>query len=170
MISYTHASIYSSALEEFVLKIHGQDGHDMFIQLGDFVTMKSWQVSLNQDLSIQHSNAKVFGRLFSSTSTSATIQHQAAMKYHSTIREEDSRQESQKSVVLDEGWEPPHFNKGRRRSKSLPLEGESDVGCSNTQPILSSLATSLSSTLSSNVSPGSSFYRKRSRTYNSETE
>lgn len=36
MISYSYASVYSAKPEEYVLKIHGQDVHDVFIQLGDF--------------------------------------------------------------------------------------------------------------------------------------
>lgn len=50
MLSYSHASIHSSMPEDYVLLIHGRNNYDAYIQLGDFVTMESWQACLNQDI------------------------------------------------------------------------------------------------------------------------
>ncbi|CEP09881.1 hypothetical protein [Parasitella parasitica] len=66
MIAYSHASVYNSTNEEgeeeFILKIHGQDKYDVYIQLGDFITMESWKACLNQDIMKQQEQEEYFFR------------------------------------------------------------------------------------------------------------
>ncbi|KAI9278718.1 hypothetical protein BDA99DRAFT_14361 [Phascolomyces articulosus] len=47
VMSYREATIYSAQLEEYVLKIHGQGIHDMYIQLPDLDALKIWETAFN---------------------------------------------------------------------------------------------------------------------------
>lgn len=117
MISYTHAAVYSSKPEEYVLKIHGQDKYDVYIQLGDFVTMESWQACLNQDImKLQERESMVFrkssndkSKKASSTSTESTLMRQTAVL--TTDQESEEEEAHDKEQVA--GYVPR-----RRRSKS----------------------------------------------------
>ncbi|KAI9264650.1 periplasmic binding protein-like I, partial [Helicostylum pulchrum] len=150
MISYTHASVYSSKPEEYVLKIHGQDVHDVFIQLGDFVTMESWQACLNQDIMKQQEMSRkvtITRRRMFSTSSSVTLKHNA--EQHPTIVEEDT------SDIQPSPHQVSFIR--RRRSKSHPsILSQSDNALHPLQ--LTSQSSSSCSILSSAT------YRKRRKT------
>ena len=60
MISYSHASVCNTEEDAFVLKIHGQDKYDVYIQLGDFITMESWKACLNQNIMKQQEKKEYF--------------------------------------------------------------------------------------------------------------
>ncbi|KAI8640132.1 hypothetical protein BD408DRAFT_445435 [Parasitella parasitica] len=74
MISYSHASVCNSINEEedFILKIHGQDKYDVYIQLGDFITMESWKACLNQDIMKQQEQEEYLFRKRPSSITTIT--------------------------------------------------------------------------------------------------
>lgn len=150
MISYTHASVYSSKPEEYVLKIHGQDVHDVFIQLGDFITMESWQACLNQDIMKQQEMSRkvtLTRRRMFSTSSSVTLKHNT--EEHPTIVEENT------SDILPSPHQVSFIR--RRRSKSHPsVLSQSDDALHPLQ--LTSQSSSSCSILSS------ASYRKRRKT------
>ncbi|KAG1121370.1 hypothetical protein G6F42_012496 [Rhizopus arrhizus] len=99
MISYTHASVYNSANpdENFILKIHGQDKYDVYIQLGDFITMESWKACLNQDIMKQQEQEEYIFRKRPSSTTITTSTSLSDTTCH-------------------------HRHRPRRRSKSQPLK------------------------------------------------
>lgn len=99
MISYTHASVYNSANpdENFILKIHGQDKYDVYIQLGDFITMESWKACLNQDIMKQQEQEEFIFRKRPSSTTITTSTSLSDTTCH-------------------------HRHRPRRRSKSQPLK------------------------------------------------
>jgi hypothetical protein len=47
-MSYHQASIYSAKLEDYVLKIHGQGWHDMYIQLPNLNALNTWEQCFSQ--------------------------------------------------------------------------------------------------------------------------
>lgn len=47
-MSYYQASIYSSKPEDYVLRIHGQGWHDMYIQLPNLNALHTWEQCFNQ--------------------------------------------------------------------------------------------------------------------------
>jgi hypothetical protein len=149
MISYTHAAVYSSKPEEYVLKIHGQDKYDVYIQLGDFVTMESWQACLNQDImKLQERESIVFrkssndkSKKASSTSTESTLMRQTA------VLTPDQESEEEKTHAKEQ---VARYIPRRRRSKSdSRILLNSFVSCSAGQNNNTSFAT-----------------RKRSKTFN----
>ncbi|KAI8644802.1 hypothetical protein BD408DRAFT_430233, partial [Parasitella parasitica] len=48
VMSYQQASIFSAKLEDYVLKIHGQGWHDMYIQLPNVNALNTWEQCFNQ--------------------------------------------------------------------------------------------------------------------------
>jgi hypothetical protein len=176
MISYSHASVYSSKQEEYVLKIHGQNLYDIYIQLGDFITMESWQACLNQDImkqqqeierKITSSNTYSFA-----TSSSITLQQQTVHDITSEIgndgREENDDDDVQLSfnqvIVNNEDGNtsnfrqtitllsppPLHHYTRRRRSKSHPsILSKFNDGDENSKRLLQEQYPLLFSSLSS---------------------
>lgn len=106
MISYSHASVYNTEEDAFILKIHGQDKYDVYIQLGDFITMESWKACLNQDIMKQQEQEEYFFRkqpLSPLSSSSSSLSTTTA-----------ATSSSEKSTC--------HHHRPRRRSKSQPLK------------------------------------------------
>jgi hypothetical protein len=150
MISYSHASIYSSRPEDYVLLVHGRNHYDAYIQLGDFITMESWQACLNQDI----------------------MKQQQQQQQHILTMSAVSQPPPIKTSVEDEDDTVSIIGKGplrRRRSKSDPtsllalrIHGEQ----LKEYPLLAS-SLSIASTQSNNSeSSSTSSFRKRRKTYN----
>lgn len=136
MVSYSSASVHSANPEEYVLKLHGQDVHDVFIQLKDFATMESWQACLNQDIMKQQQQmtkrlkiSTISTTAFPSIYTSAEFQNQN-LTQKSEIIEEDGKTSNNFDDVssditryeYDLSTSSPSIRPctGRRRSKSYP--------------------------------------------------
>lgn len=165
MISYTHASVFTSEPEEYVLKIHGQDVHDVYIQLGDFLTMESWQACLNQDIMKQQQEMSrkttiTQLRVFS-TSSSVTLQQQSEEQHNSLAQEDQLTNVQQQSELTL--LSPPTLNSRRRRSKSHPSILSQ---CDNPQ-VLKQQIPLLFSSVSYSLNP-STTHRKRRKTSNEE--
>lgn len=47
-MSYHQVTVYSSKLEDYVLKVHGQGWYDMYIQLPNLNALQMWEKCLNQ--------------------------------------------------------------------------------------------------------------------------
>lgn len=47
-MSYHQVTVYSSKLEDYVLKVHGQGWYDMYIQLPNLNALQLWENCLNQ--------------------------------------------------------------------------------------------------------------------------
>lgn len=136
MVSYSYASAYRSNPGEYVLKVHGQDVHDVFIQLGDFETMESWQACLNQDIMKQQQMIRRFKNSSTSKKTPTTIytatapQGQETSKEPAIIGDEDKASEDTVNIISDVNYyeendllfslNPTKPYPGRRRSKSYP--------------------------------------------------
>lgn len=132
MLSYSYASVYHSNLGEYVLKVHGQDFHDVFIQLGDFETMDSWQACLNQDIMKQQLISRGLKNSPTLKKTPITIStHDRKMcEEPEVIEDEDKASENTVNVISDvdhyaENYflfslTPTKPYPGRRRSKSYP--------------------------------------------------
>lgn len=172
MISYTHASVFSSEPEEYVLKIHGQDVHDVYIQLGDFLTMESWQACLNQDIMKQQQEMTrkitITRRRVVSSSSSMTLQ-QPSVEQHNILTEEDQITDTQQEQIAPILLSPPnHYQSRRRRSKSHP----SILSQSDSPQVLQHQFPLLFSSLSySSTAPKpSATHRKRRKTSNEDGE
>ncbi|KAI8098409.1 7 transmembrane sweet-taste receptor of 3 GCPR-domain-containing protein [Gilbertella persicaria] len=48
VMSYSHVSVYSTKLEDYVLKIHGQGWSDMYIQLPSLNSLQMWEQCFSQ--------------------------------------------------------------------------------------------------------------------------
>lgn len=48
VMSYSQATVHTAKLDEYVLKVHGQGMHDMYIQLPDLNALKTWEHCFNQ--------------------------------------------------------------------------------------------------------------------------
>ncbi|KAK4518242.1 choline phosphate cytidylyltransferase [Mucor velutinosus] len=130
MISYTHASVYSSTNpeEDFILKIHGQDKHDVYIQLGDFITMESWKACLNQDIMKQQEQEEYIFRKRPSSTTITT---------------------STSTSLSDSTCH--HHHRSRRRSKSQPLKKRPSYPMLVSSVSSSSLASSFRNRTNENI-------------------
>ena len=129
VMSYREATIHYAQLEEYVLKIHGQGMHDMYIQLPDLDVLKTWQSAFNDggkgkkqqgkknivSSSFLHldSDDEENGHPYSAdeakhipsylTPPSPTLQHpQQQQTYHSSQRSLLARRESERSSVTSE--------------------------------------------------------------------
>jgi hypothetical protein len=111
MISYSHASICNAEEDAFVLKIHGQDKYDVYIQLGDFITMESWKACLNQNIKKQQEKKEYFFKKqpFLPPSSSLSLSTTATVTATTTSSEESTC----------------HYHRPHRRSKSQPLRDKS---------------------------------------------
>ncbi|KAI9300678.1 hypothetical protein BJ944DRAFT_20315 [Cunninghamella echinulata] len=47
-MTYNHATIYTAELDNYVLKIHGQGAHDMYIQVPTLKELELWNKRFNQ--------------------------------------------------------------------------------------------------------------------------
>ncbi|KAL0135191.1 periplasmic binding protein-like I [Mucor lusitanicus] len=123
MISYTHASVYNSTNpeESFILKIHGQDKYDVYIQLGDFITMESWKACLNQDIMKQQEQEEYIFRKRPSSATITT---------------------STTTTSVSENGSFYRRHRPRRRSKSQPLKEQPSYPLLVSSVSSSSLASS----------------------------
>lgn len=168
MISYSHASVYTSKPEAYVLKIHGRDVHDVYIQLGDFITMESWQACLNQDIMKEmtrnpHNNILVSSSIGTTTTASSTTIKQDT----STASIVKDGKEDKDGIEKEDHTFSPQYVSRRRRSKSHPsiLSGLDKQNSLFQQkyPLLFSTLSSDSAATSFNI-PSST--RKRRKTFN----